>query len=154
MPNEVKLVDWSYDRMHLLTLIVWLATAVGGMVLVGIWLQHGGLGDAPQRRFSKPLPLLHGGAAVISLVLFLVYWIADVEPLREAVLAGLIVTAVLGFVMFARWLAGSRRTLPSVGADRASAPEDRFPGALVALHGIAAVATLVLFLVAAYVVAA
>lgn len=139
--------------MHLLTLIVWLATAVGGMVLLGIWLQYGGLGDTPQRRFGKPLPLLHGGAAVVSLVLFLVYWIGDVEPLREIVLAGLIVTAALGFVMFARWLAGSRHTAPSVGADRAAAPEDRFPGAVVALHGVAAVATLVLYLVAAYIVA-
>lgn len=139
--------------MHLLTLIIWLVTAVGGIILVAIWLQHGGMGDAPQRRFSKPLPLLHGGAAVISLLLFLAYWIGDVEPLREVVLAGLLITAVLGFVMFGRWLTGIRQASPSVGAARASAPEDRFPAILVALHGVAAVATLVLYLAVAYVVA-
>jgi manganese efflux pump family protein len=140
--------------MELLTLVVWLATAVGGFALLAVWIQHGGMGDAAQRRFSKPLPLLHGGTAVISLILFLIYWLGDVSGLREVVLAGLLVTAVLGFAMFGKWLAGvRRRPAHSVGAARVEAPEDSFPKVLVVIHGIAAVATLVLYLAAAYVVA-
>lgn len=135
-------------------MVVWLATAIGGFVLVIIWLQNGGLGETVQRRFAKPLPFLHGGAAVISLVLFLIYWLGDVEALREIVLVGLLLTAALGFAMFVRWLAGARGAAPpSVGAARAVAPEDRFPSSLVIIHGIAAVATLVLYIAAAYIVA-
>jgi hypothetical protein len=56
--------------------------------------------------------------------------------------------------MFVMWLGGMRtRTSPAVGADVARAPEDHFPTPLVAIHGIAAVATLILYIVAAYIVA-
>lgn len=139
--------------MNLVTLIVWLVTAVGGFTLLGIWLSHGGM-SAVVRRFPKPLPFLHGLAAVISLVLFIVYWVADVDALKIVTLIGLLITAVLGIAMFVMWLGGVREQVaPSVGADVAHAPEDRFPVPIVALHGVLAVATLVLYIVAAFVVA-
>ena len=71
---------------------------------------------------------------------------ADFEP--AFTLIGLLITAALGIAMFVMWLAGARaRTAP---ADTSGAPEDHFPTPLVALHGIAAVATPVLYLVAAF----
>jgi len=137
--------------MNWVTLVVWLVTAVGGFTLIGIWLQHGGAGSAATRRFPKPLPFLHGLTAVISLVLFLVYIFADMDSLKIVTLVGLLITAVLGIAMFVMWLGGARMRTASAGAD--SAPEDHFPTPIVTLHGIAAVATLVLYIVAAFVVA-
>jgi hypothetical protein len=142
------------DAMNWVVLIVWLLTAVGGFTLIGIWLRHGGMDSAVMRRFPKGLPWLHGLSAVVSLVLFLAYLIADVDSLKPVVLIGLLVTAVFGFWMFALWLGKNRQPAArAVGADAARAPEDHFPNGLVALHGIAAVATLVLYIVAAYIVA-
>jgi len=140
--------------MNWVVLIVWLLTAVGGFTLIGIWLQHGGMNAAVMRRFPKALPWLHGLSAVVSLVLFVVYLLGDIDSLKPVVLVGLLITAVFGFWMFALWLGKNRQPLArAVGADVARAPEDHFPNAVVALHGIAAVATLVLYIVAAYVVA-
>ncbi len=140
--------------MKWVTLVVWLLTAVGGFTLLGIWLQHGGMRSSVTRRFPKPLPWLHGLAAVVSLVLFLIYLFADTDALKPIVLIGLLITAALGITMFVMWLSrGGMRRSPAVGADVAGAPEEHFPNAVVALHGIAAVATLVLYIIAAYVVA-
>lgn len=140
--------------MKWVTLVVWLLTAVGGFTLLGVWLQHGGMGSPGVRRFAKPLPFLHALAAVVSLVLFLVYIFADVDGLKPVVLIGLLITAILGFTMFAKWLGRSRAVQArALGADAARAPEDHLPTPIVAIHGIAAVATLVLYIVAAYVVA-
>ncbi len=137
--------------MNWITLVVWLLTAVGGFTLIGIWLRHGGMRSTVARRFPKPLPFLHAIAAVTSLILFLVYIFADLEALKVVTLIGLLITAVLGIAMFVMWLAGARtRTAP---ADTSGAPEDHFPTPLVAIHGIAAVATLVLYIVAAFIVA-
>ena len=105
----------------------------------------------PTRRFPKPLPWLHGLAAVISLVLFLIYLIADTDALKPVVLIGLLITAVLGIAMFVMWLGRARmQQSPAVGADVARAPEDHLPTPIVAIHGIAAVATLILYIIAAY----
>lgn len=140
--------------MNWVTLVVWLVTAVGGFTLLGIWLQHGGMTASGVRRFPKALPWLHGLAAVASLVLFVIYLFADIDSLKPVVLAGLIITAALGIAMFVMWLGKARQTMArSVGADAARAPEDHFPNAVVALHGIAAVATLILYIIAAFVVA-
>lgn len=137
--------------MNWVTLVVWLLTAVGGFTLIGIWLRHGGTRSTVARRFPKPLPLLHAIAAVASLVLFLIYLFADVDSLKIVTLVGLLITAVLGITMFVMWLAGARTQTTPSGAS--GAPEGHFPTPLVALHGIAAVATLVLYIVAAFIVA-
>ena len=140
--------------MNVVTLVVWLLTAVGGFTLVGIWLQHGGLDTTRSRRFPRSLPFAHAAAAVISLVLFIVYWIADVDVLKPIVLIGLLLTAVLGITMFVQWVGKFRQPVPgSVGAASARPAEDDFPTVLVAIHGVAAVATLILYIVAAFVVA-
>jgi hypothetical protein len=137
--------------MNWVTLVVWLLTAVGGFTLIGIWLQHGGVRSTAARRFPKPLPFLHALAAIVSLVLFLIYIFADLDSLKVVTLIGLLITAVLGIAMFVMWLAGARTRAAQAGAD--NPPEDHFPTPLVALHGIAAVATLVLYIVAAFIVA-
>ncbi|MCA1666755.1 MAG: hypothetical protein LC793_05015 [Thermomicrobia bacterium] len=140
--------------MKWVTLVVWLITAVGGFTLLGIWLQHGGMGSATTRRFPKALPWLHGLLAVVSLVLFLIYLFADADALKPIVLIGLLLTAALGIAMFVMWLSRMRmQHSPAVGADIAGAPEDHFPNVVVALHGVAAVATLILYIIAAFVVA-
>lgn len=137
--------------MNWVTLVVWLLTAVGGFTLIGIWLRHGGMSATAARRFPRPLPFLHAIAAVVSLVLFLIYIFADLDSLKVVTLIGLLITAALGIAMFVLWLGGARTRIAP--ADASGAPEDHFPTPLVAIHGITAVATLVLYIVAAFIVA-
>ncbi|HEU5423639.1 MAG TPA: hypothetical protein VFU72_08875 [Nitrolancea sp.] len=140
--------------MNLATLIVWLVTAVGGLILVGIFLSRGGLQTGREHRFPRPLPFAHALLAVASLVLFLIWWANGSDALKPIVLVGLLLTAVLGIWMFVLWLGKLRvRLSPSVGAATTRPAEDSFPTVLVALHGILAVSTLVLYIVAAFIVA-
>ena len=141
--------------MDVAALVTWLVTAVGGFVLLGLWIARGAL--RPPAGEGTRLP----PAAVFGHLLLaaagLVVWIVFVASssgsgLAWAALVILVPVALLGFAMLLRWLAGRRRPVPaSVGAAAAaSAPaEQSFPVALVVLHGVLAVTTVVLVLVAA-----
>lgn len=74
--------------------------------------------------------------------------ITDADALTWVALAILVVVAALGFTMVGRW----RRDRVAVAAGEAataSPPEQHFPVAVVYLHGLLAVITLVLVLLTA-----
>jgi hypothetical protein len=127
--------------MGVAALIVWVATALGGFTLLGMWLRAGGARAAtaggPTTRLAPPLILGHFGLAAGGLVLWIVYLAVDRTGLAWAALAVLVVVAGLGDVMFARWL-------------RAPGDVERtFPRPLVFGHGLLAVTTVVLVLLTA-----
>jgi hypothetical protein len=72
------------------------------------------------------------------------------NPPRSALVI-LVVVALLGFTMLARWLAGRRTAAAGVTAsgDTTLPAEQRFPIPVVVVHGLLGAATLVLVLVAA-----
>jgi hypothetical protein len=127
--------------MGIAALITWLITAVGGFVLVGIWAAAGGhrTGSATGSRLAPGLVFGHLGLAVAGLVLWIAYLVTGTDGLGWAGFAALLPVALLGFVMFARWLS-SRRT---------GAAESRFPVPVVLGHGLLGATTLVLALLAA-----
>jgi hypothetical protein len=131
--------------MDVVALVAWIVTALGGATMAGIWLAH--RGPAQYRAGVSRIPPTRLAAHVALAATGLAFWIAyvatDTEGFGWAAFALLPVAAGIGLLMFMTWLAER-----GVAAADVSPAENRFPFALVAAHGIFAVATLVLVLVA------
>jgi hypothetical protein len=109
-------------------LITWIVTALGGAVLLGTWLSRGGLRAREAGASRFPPGLIFGHFLLAA--------------------AGLVVVAALGFTMVGRWRQ-DRAAVATGEANAARPPEQHFPVAVVYLHGLLAVATLVLVLLTA-----
>jgi hypothetical protein len=130
-------------------LIAWLVTAGGGFILLSIWLARGGMRQNQAGRIRPLLILSHFLLAAGGLVVWIIYLVADTEALKWVALATLGVVALLGFTMFFIWArqrqmraAAAPATATPVEPDRPA--EQHFPVSVVALHGLAAVTTVVL----------
>jgi hypothetical protein len=137
-------VEWA-------ALISWIVTAGGGFVLLALWLQHGGMRQRePGRQIRPALILSHFALAAIGLVLWIIYVFTDSDALAWIAFVLLVPVALLGFTMFAIWW---QRRQAGAAVEPASTPgvpaEQHFPVSIVALHGLLAVTTVVLVLLAA-----
>ena len=102
----------------------------------------------PGNRIRPPLILSHFLLAATGLVLWIIYVFSDSDALAWIAFAILVVVALLGWTMFAIWL--KRRRGQASQPVEASAPaEQHFPVAVVALHGLLAVTTVLLVFLAA-----
>jgi hypothetical protein len=138
--------------MEWAALIAWVVTAGGGFVLLAIWLSRGGMrqGAEAGSRIPPPLVLSHFLLAATGLVIWIIYVATDSDALAWIAFVLLAVVAVLGFTMFAIWY--QRRQRGPVAATGVTGnpgssetpPEQRFPVAVVGLHGALAVTTVVL----------
>src|SRR3954453_7848588 len=141
--------------MDVAALITWIVTALGGFYLLGTWLSGrsrspvaAGTGRAPASdsrvsapsRLPTPLVFGHFLLAAAGLVLWIVYLATNSRGLAWVAFALLVVVALGGFTMFARWIGGGRGVVNGA----AGAPEDRFLVVVVAAHGVFAATTLVL----------
>jgi hypothetical protein len=135
-------------------LITWVVTALGGLVLLARWLGRGGLRERSggASRFPPALIFGHFLLAAVGLVLWIVYVAVDAEALTWVAFVVLLVVALLGFTMLARWLQGRRAavtTAEGTGSGAGAPPEQHFPVSVVVLHGLLAATTLVLVLLVA-----
>ena len=138
--------------MEWAALIAWVITAGGGFVLLSIWLMRGGMRQqqAAGSRIRPPLILSHFLLAAGGLVVWIVYLIADEDVLAWIAFVVLALVAVLGWTMFAIWF--RRRQAGAASPDVAATglpAEQHFPISIVALHGVLAVTTVLLVLLAA-----
>jgi hypothetical protein len=143
--------------MAIAALVAWVLTALGGFVMLAKWISSGGLHPQPDRTTHFPAGLVFGhlGLAAAGLVLWIAYLLLDNDQLAWTAFAVLLPVAGLGIGMFARWSAGRRRA--AVGVTRSAAAttggalpaEQALPIPVVAAHGVLAVATVVLVLLAA-----
>ena len=141
--------------MDVAALITWLVTAVGGFVMLGIWITKGGVRrPRPSRAGSRwrdlrPLPPRRGRARALDRVPHQ----RRSSGLAWAAFIVLIVVALLGFAMLARWLAGrperGASISPVAGSDGGIPAEQHFPIPVVVVHGLVGAVTLVLVLIAA-----
>jgi uncharacterized protein YneF (UPF0154 family) len=138
--------------MDIAALIVWVITALGGFVLLGTWIQRGGMKQQRSGTSRLPAPIVFGhfGLAAAGLVVWIVYVVTDTQALAWVAVVLLVLIALLGFTMFARWLP-ARRAAPAAGAEvSAEVPaEQHLPVPVVAAHGVVAVATVLLVLLSA-----
>jgi hypothetical protein len=133
--------------MDIAALVTWLITAVGGFYMLGTWIARGGVRQQQTKTTSFPAPVIFGHflLAAAGLVVWIVYLFADTTGLAWTAFVLLVPVALLGFTMLVRWLGVRGGT--TTGED---APAERhFPVAVVAGHGVFAVATVVLVLLTA-----
>ncbi len=128
-------MDWA-------ALITWVLTAAGGFVLLVVWLKNGGMNQQDGGRIRSARILTHFALAAIGLVLWIVFVASGSSALAWTAFALLLVVALIGFSMLAIWLAQRSRS-------EVAAAEQRFPVAVVGLHGVLAATTLVLVFLAA-----
>lgn len=145
--------------MSIAALIAWIITAAGGFVLLGTWIRHGGVRVPRTSHFPPGLTFGHFALAAAGLVVWIIYLIVDKPVLAWVAFATLVPVALLGFTLFARWIptyrARATATAAAGGKPGATAVTDRTPAeqhlpvAIVGAHGVVAVATVVLVLLAA-----
>lgn len=134
--------------MDIAALIVWGITALGGFVLLGTWIRSGGLvqQQAGTSRFPAPVVFSHLLLAAAGLVVWIVYVVTGSDPLAWIAVVLLVLIALLGFAMFARWVPVQRG---AAGTGDEVPPEKHLPAPVVAAHGVVAVTTVVLVLLTA-----
>ena len=145
--------------MSIAALVAWILTAAGGFVLLGKWISHGGVRSPGTSRFPPALIFSHFGLAAAGLVLWIIYLINDQTSWRgsrsrcwswsRCWASPCSPGGIPGYRAHATVTAGSAdagRSAPPT-ADRPA--EQHFPVAVVGAHGVLAVATVVLVLLAA-----
>jgi len=143
--------------MEWAALIAWVVTAAGGFVLLAIWLSRGGMRQSREagNRIRPPLILSHFLLAATGLVIWIIYIATDSDALAWIAFVLLAIVALLGFTMFAIWYQRRQRgpaAATGVAGEPGSSeipPEQHFPVAVVGLHGLLAVVTVVLVLLTA-----
>jgi manganese efflux pump family protein len=143
--------------MDVAALVAWVLTAIGGFVMLGRWVGRGGLRQQRDATaFPPALVFGHFGLAAAGLVLWIVYLLVDSAPLAWVAFVVLILVAALGFTLLSRWSAGRRHASTagvspggSASGVAARPAEQTLPVPIVAAHGVLAVATVVLVLLAA-----
>jgi hypothetical protein len=133
--------------MEWAALISWIVTALGGFVLLGLWVQSGGMAASrePDRRIKPPLIFSHFGLAATGLVLWIIYVFNDSDTLAWIAFAVLVVVALIGWTMFAIWWQRRQAVAAAAAGSMSSEPaEQSFPVGIVTLHGLLAVTTVVL----------
>jgi hypothetical protein len=143
--------------MAVAALVAWVVTALGGFVMLARWISGGGLRQqhTGTTRFPAALVFGHFGLAATGLVLWIAYLLTTMDQLAWAALVVLLPVALLGFTMFARWTGARRRATVGVasggtgaGGGVEAAAEQTLPVPVVVAHGVFAVATVVLVLLA------
>ena len=131
--------------MSVAALITWVLTAGGGFVLLVLWLKNGGMSQREKGRIRPAIILTHFALAAAGLVLWIIYVANDSTTVAWVAFGLLVVVALIGFTMLGIWLSqrGGAAAVPSPAA------EQRFPVAVVGLHGLLAATTLVLVFLAA-----
>lgn len=142
--------------MAIAALVTWVLTAIGGFVMLGKWISRGGHRAGSPSRLAPGLVFGHFGLAAAGLVLWIIYVLAGAAVIGWIALVLLVPVAVLGFTMLARWIPTYRtaRAAAPAGAGRAGEvagedpPERAFPVPVVGAHGVLAVVTVLLALLA------
>lgn len=139
--------------MDIAALISWIVTAAGGSYLLATWIGKGGLREnSPASRFPPALIFGHFLLAVAGLIVWIVYLVAGTQTWAWVAFALLLLIAALGFAMLIRWIPGYRSQTAAAGSTGAVSDrpaEQHFPVVVVGAHGLLAVTTLVLVLLAA-----
>lgn len=126
--------------MEIAALVAWVLTAAGGLLLLRGWLSTGG----PRRqstkvtRFPAAVVLGHPVLAVMALGIWVIFLLTARTVYAWSALGVLVLVALLGFVLFTRWLTGEGK--------HARGGEREAPGVAVAAHGAVAILTFVLVL--------
>ena len=140
--------------MGVAALIIWIVTAFGGLYLLAVWLIEN---DVTHRgaasRLPGPVILGHVLLALTGLVVWVLHLVSGAAVWGWAAVAILAAIATLGLTMFTRWIPVhaafvKAETARGMSADFDYPAERAFPLTMVTAHGLLAVTTLILTLLA------
>ena len=141
--------------MGVAALISWFVTAFVGLYLVAVWLiendvTHRG---AAASRLPAPVILGHLLLALTGLVIWVVHLLSHSSTLGWTALGTLVAIGALGLTMFTRWIPVHAAFVQAEATRGMSAefdfPAERaFPLTVVIIHGVLAVTTVTLVLLA------
>ncbi len=152
--------------MAVAALVTWIITAGFGFFMLGTWISNGGIrGQAgTASHFQPPVVFTHFLLAAAGLVVWIIYVFNDSTTLAWIAFVDLVVVAVIGDLLVYRWFKDRRGTTSGAGAastppapgvttteatTRPALAEQKIPTLAVAIHGVFAVTTVVLVLLAA-----
>lgn len=129
--------------MEIAALVMWVFTAGAGLRLLTRRLSEGGVWrqDTKVTRYPAMLVIGHPALAMAALVTWVAFLVTDRSVYAWSAFAALVLVALLGFVMFTRWLTADGR--------HARDSERVFPAVAIVAHGAVATLTFVLVLLTA-----
>lgn len=141
--------------MGIAALLLWIITAGGGSFLLIKWMAGGGHRQPSSTKFPPAVIFGHFLLAATGLVLWIILLATKSAVAGWLALIALVAVALLGFRMVVLWLPSYRSSResaaasdPHAGAAATDAPPERtFPVGVVVLHGVLAVATVLLVLI-------
>lgn len=132
--------------MDLAALGFWIATAAGGLYMLGITMRSGNQGsDAVESHLPSVVVFTHGFLALCGLGGWALFMGYGGQPLAWGSLAVLVLVALLGGFMLHRW-ERDRRGTPE---ERDRLAEQHIPGSAVVMHGMLAFGTIVFVVLSA-----
>jgi hypothetical protein len=138
--------------MQYAALITWFVAILAGLYMLAVWLIEN---DVTPSRLPAPVIFSHLFLAATGFTLWVGFVVLHRKTLAWAAVGVLLGIATLGLTMFLRWIPVYRGSDDWARASGASQfayeipAEGHFPVFLVAFHGVLAVTTLVLVLLAA-----
>jgi hypothetical protein len=143
--------------MELAALGFWIATAVGGLYMLGVTLRTGrrkdaatGIGETLESRLPSGVVFAHGSLALGGLALWAVHMIVDESATAWSAVVVLVLVAAGGTFMFVRWQADRIGDPEEVAAKRAQLAEQQIPSLVVHMHGALALLTFLAVLYVAF----
>jgi len=141
--------------MGVAALICWFITALAGLYLVAVWLIENDVGEqgTVASRLPGPVILAHVLLALTGLVVWVVHLLSGSASWGWAAVGILAIIATLGLTMFTRWIPVhaafvAAESTRGISADFDFPAERAFPLTVVVGHGLLAVTTLILVLLA------
>jgi hypothetical protein len=133
-------------------LITWFGAILAGLYMLAVWLIENDVTSRHAAPSQLPVPVIaaHLFLAVTGLVVWVAYLFLDRETLAWTAFGLLAAIVLLGLTMFARWIPVYREPAPpaevlgALNETLAVPAEGNFPVAVIAVHGLLAVSTLVL----------
>lgn len=138
--------------MSVVALFTWIAAIFAGLTLFVIWVieYDSEFQSAAATRLPVPVVSAHAVLGMAGLIVWLAYILLGQRRLAWAAVAALVIVALLGLMMAARWIRVYRTYAdpgPSITRSADAPPERSFPLPIVLVHGLLAVTTVALVLV-------
>jgi len=141
--------------MGLAALICWFITALAGLYLVAVWLIENDVSEqgTVASRLPGPVILAHVLLALTGLVVWVIHLLSGSTAWGWAAVGILAGIATLGLTMFTRWIPVhaafvAAESTRGISADFDFPAERAFPLTVVVGHGVLAVTTVILVLLA------
>jgi hypothetical protein len=139
----------SRTALGLAALFSWLVTVGLGSAMLVRWIAHGGLrrARADHARFPAPMIFAHFGLATTGLLAWIAYLVTGLTSVAWIASALLLPVTGLGIAVLLASLA--ERPLTATAVQGGPPPARHPPSAIVAAHGVFAVATILFAILAA-----